>query len=152
MRWTLIVLVLVMVLLSLRSHPAPASEPATAGALVKVATTFEHDYQHNVDAPVWDRFDAASRALIPRARYVSWHHSCPTTSSDATVLGATRRADGWWEVDYQISGVTLHDYWHYVAGQWRFSLTRSNPTAAALYSSTYSAFARASGCTTANHG
>jgi hypothetical protein len=145
-RWTLVVLVVVMVVLSLRSHPSHLSEPATAKELVSVATTFEHDYQHNVDGPVWDRFDEASRALIPRARYVSWHHSCPTTTGDATVLRATRRTDGWWEVDYEISGVTLHDYWRYVAGQWRFSLVRSNPGAAALYASDFASFARATGC------
>jgi len=141
-----VVLIVVMVVLSVTSRPSHSSEPATASSLVRVATVFEHDYQHNLDGPVWDRFDGPSRALITRANYVRWHHECPTSTGDATVLDASRLSRGWWEVTYEIGAVMLHDYWHRVAGQWRFSLVRSNPAAAALYSSTFADFARANGC------
>jgi hypothetical protein len=58
-----------------------------------------------------------------------------------------RRVDArWWVVEYSIDGVTLRDYWHQEQGQWRFSLVRSNPAAAALYASNFTAFARANGC------
>ncbi|MBW4029768.1 MAG: hypothetical protein HIU57_03700 [Acidobacteria bacterium] len=151
-RWTLVVLVAVMVILSLTSRPSPSSEAATARGLVHVATQFEHDYQHNVDGPVWDRFDDASRALITRARYVQWHRSCPTSPVDATILNASPLSKGWWAVTYEISGVMLRDYWHRVAGQWRFSLVRSNPTSAVLYASTFANFARVNGCAAASSG
>lgn len=146
------VLVAVMVILSLTSHRSTSRQPATASELLRVASVFERDYQHNVDAPVWDLFDGPSRALISRAQYVRWHHDCPTTSGDATVLDATPLARGWWRVDYEIGGVRLRDYWHQVAGQWRFSLVRSNPAAAALYVSSFADFARANGCAAATSG
>lgn len=152
MRWTLVALIVVMVFLSVTSRPSHSSEPVTASSLLRVATVFEHDYQHNLDGPVWDRFDAASRALITRAQYVRWHRECPTSTGDATLLDATRLARGWWQVDYEIGAVRLRDYWHQVAGQWRFSLVRSNPVAAALYSSSYADYARANGCASATNG
>ena len=140
------VLVAVMVVLSITSRPSSSREPATASGLVGVARVFEHDYQHNLDGPVWDRFDGPSRALITRAQYVRWHRECPVSSGAATVRDATRLSGGWWQVDYEIGAVSLRDYWHQVAGRWRFSLVRSNPSAAALYSSSFADFARASGC------
>lgn len=139
-------LVVVMAVLSLTSRSSPGTEPATSSELVRVATTFNDDYQFNVDVPVWDRFDPASQALIARATYVRWHRECPASPGTATVVDARRLTGGWWVVDYEIGGVRLHDYWHEIDGRWRFSLVRSNPSAAALYSSTFAAFARANGC------
>ncbi len=145
MRWTLAGLVVVMVGLSL-AHRGAGVEPTTSTELVRVATSFDHDYQFNIDGPTWDRFDPASQALISRANYIRWHQECPASPGPATVLRATRLAGGWWRVDYEIGAVVLHDYWHQIDGRWRFSLVRSNPSAAALYASTFANFVRATGC------
>ncbi len=145
-RWTLVGLVFVVVVYSLRSHHGVSSEPPTAAELTLVATSFNHDYQVNDVAPVWDRFDASSRAVVARARYLQWHRECPAAPGSATTLSVRRLAHGWWVVNYDISGVTLHDYWHQEHGRWRFSLLRSNPSSVALYSSSFAAFARATGC------
>jgi len=144
-RWTLAALVVVMVGLSLAPRHT-AHEPATATELVRVATLFDHDYQFNLDGATWDRFDRASQGVISRSNYIRWHQECPASPGTATVLTARALAAGWWMVTYEIGGVLLHDYWHQVDGRWRFSLLRSNPSAAALYASTFSAFARATGC------
>jgi len=146
-RWTLVGLVVVMVGLSLAHRTSTSREPATSTELVRVATQFNHDYQFNIDGPVWDRFDPASRALISRANYVRWHQECPASPGHATVRDANALTGGWWVVNYEIGGVSLHDYWHQVEGRWRFSLVRSNPSASVLYASTFAAFARATGCT-----
>jgi hypothetical protein len=147
----LILLVVVMVGLSLvsRSGGGPR-EPATASQLRHVATQFNLDYQRNDDAPVWERFDAASQAVITKARYVRWHQECRTAPGPATILDVSPSSSDWWVVAYEISGVTLHDYWHQQDGRWRFSLARSNPSAVSLYSSTYSAYAQAMGCALAS--
>lgn len=145
-------LVVVMAGLSLTSRSSRVAEPATSRELVRVATTFNTDYRFNVDVPVWDRFDPASQALIARATYVRWHRECPASPGTATVVDARRLTGGWWVVDYEIGGVRLHDFWHEIDGRWRFSLVRSNPSAAALYASTFAAFARANGCTPATGG
>ncbi len=140
------VLVVAMLALSVGSRHAGTSEPATAAALTRVATQFNHDYQTNDVGPVWERFDDASRALITEVRYLRWHHECPASPGPATTLGVTRAAGGWWIVEYSIGGVRLHDYWHRQHGAWRFSLVRSNPAAARAYESTFAHFALLNGC------
>jgi hypothetical protein len=135
-----------MVGLSLAHRAPSSSEPATSAELVRVATQFDDDYQFNVDGAVWDRFDVSSQALISRANYVRWHQECPASPGVATIRSASSLTSGWWVVNYEIGGVSLRDYWHRVNGRWRFSLRRSNPSASALYSSTFAAFARATGC------
>lgn len=40
---------------------------------------------------------------------------------------------GAYVVDYEISGVQLHDYWFYVRGRWVFDLVLSNPDWVRLY-------------------
>lgn len=139
-------LVVVMLVLSVRSHHGPSTEPATAAELTLVATEFNHDYQVNDVAPVWERFDASSRTVIARSRYLRWHHECPSAPGAATTLSASPVSNGWWVVAYSISGVILHDYWHQEQRRWRFSLVRSNPSAVALYSSSFANYARATGC------
>ena len=147
-RWSLAVLVVVMLALSLTSRPAlaPASESATVGELLRVATQFNHEYQVGDLRPVWERFDAASRAIIPESRYLRWHGECRAAPGAATTLGATRASRGWWIVAYSIGGVRLGDYWHREHGRWRFSLRRSNPLAATLYASSFAQYAHATGC------
>ncbi len=135
-----------MLVLSLRSHHGPTTEPATAAELTLVATQFNHDYQINDVAPVWDRFDERSRGVIPRARYLQWHRECPAAPGAATTIRVSPQAGGWWVVTYDIGGVTLHDYWHQEQGRWRFSLVRSNPASAVLYSSNFATYARVTGC------
>lgn len=147
-RWTLIGLIVLLVGWSLVTHRSSRSESVTLVTLTSVATQFNHDYQFNDDGPVWDRFDPASQALITRARYVKWHRECPASPGAAKTLSASRVTVGWWMVSYEISGVTLHDYWHRVAGRWRFSLVRSNPAAASLYPLSFAAYAKAVGCST----
>jgi hypothetical protein len=139
-------LVVVMLGVSLVSRPSHASEPLTSGELLTVASRFNVDYQRNDDTAVWDRFDDASRRVITRSAYVTWHRECPVSTGSVSTTSASRLTAGWWLVDYSIDGVTLHDYWHQEHGQWRFSLVRSNPSAVALYSSSFAHFARSTGC------
>ncbi len=140
-------LVVVMVGFSLVGRSSGgAREPATASQLRDVAAQFNVDYQRNDDAPVWKRFDAASQAVITEARYVRWHQECRSSPGPATILQVSQMSNGWWLVNYEISGVTLHDYWHQQVGRWRFSLVRSNPSAVSLYSLSFTAYARAIGC------
>lgn len=135
-----------MLVLSLTGHHASSTEPETKQSLASVEATFNHDYQVNDDGPVWDRWDRASQAFITRSRYVLWHHECPN-SPGAAVTGSVIHLSGpWWQVNYSISGVALRDYWHQEHGQWRFSLVRSNPSAVALYTSSFAHYARATGC------
>ena len=142
----LVLLIGLIVGLSWAHHASRSPGPSSATQLRRIETTFNGAYRSN-DAPVvWAYFDAASRALIPESRYVRWHSECPSAPGAATTLAARALSSGWWEVDYEISGVTLRDYWHYQGGQWRFSLIRSNPSAAKLYSSTFAAYADAMGC------
>jgi len=138
-----------MLVASVATHSHSASEPATAASLVAVATQFNEDYHLNHDAAVWDRFDPASQAVIARATYVRWHAQCPQAApGPSTVLSAVAQSQGWWVVTYQMSGVSLHDYWHRVGGRWRFSLLRSNPASAQRYAGSFAAWSRAVGCVT----
>ena len=123
------------------------SEGDRAGTLWKIAAAFNRDYAANRPGTVYDRFDAASRAVISRAAYVMRHLECPDPPGAATTTGVVRGSGGYWLVHYSIDGVALTDYWHDVGGRWRFSLVRSNPRAVALYQEPFAKYARALGCT-----
>ena len=129
------------------THARVATPPGERlSVLVAVATTFNQNYSENRPGAVYDRFDAASRAVISRAGYIRRHLECPDPPGPATTTGVTRGPRGYWLVHYSIDGVALTDYWHYVGGRWRFSLTRSNPQAVALYRLSFPAYAQALGC------
>lgn len=116
------------------SRDAPsAPDRHTLVALMSIARRFNAEYAANDDAPVYDRFDRASRAVIARSAYLARHRECPTAPGTATIEGASRLRDGEVAVRYSISGTLLTDYWHYVGGHWRFDLLRSNPDAVRLY-------------------
>lgn len=122
------------------------SDPETRQALLQIAVRFNANYSANRDGLVYDRWDSSSRAIISRAEYVRRHVECPTAPGRAIVEGATSSTDGYWRVRYSISGIQQVDFWHYVNGQWRFSLVRSNPNAVRLYELPFSAYATAVGC------
>jgi hypothetical protein len=145
-RVVLVALIVLVVVVPLASRHPTGAEPASAAELALVATQFNREYQTNDVGLVWDRFDADSQAVISRARYELWHRECPRTPGVATTLGVNRVSSVWWVVRYEISEVTLRDYWHQQKGRWRFSLARSNPSAISLYRSSYSVYARAMGC------
>ncbi len=128
--------------------PATASraDPRSGAALVRIAQRFNDDYAANRDGLVYDRWDARSRMVISRRRYVELHELCPTAPAPAVVEGAAPVGDGFWRVRYDIGGVQLVDYWHYVASRWRFNLQRSNPGAVALYRMSTARYMAAVGC------
>ena len=128
------------------AHVASTGEPRSAGALYSIATAFNDHYAANQVGKVYDRFDTASRAVISRAAYLTRHRECPDPPGAATVTSVAPGSGGYWLVHYEISGVTMTDYWHYVSGRWLFSLVKSNPSAVALYRLPYDAYARAVGC------
>jgi hypothetical protein len=120
------------------SQPSPRPsatihDPRTAAALVKIATTFNDDYDTGAYGPVWDRWDARSQAVISRAEYVRRHTECPDSPQSVTVEDASLGSGGAWIVDYSEGGVRLHDYWFYVGGRWVFDLVLSNPDSVRLY-------------------
>lgn len=123
-----------------------ASDPETRQALEQIAVRFNANYAANRDGLVYDRWDSISRAIISRSEYVRRHVECPVAPGRAIVERATSSTDGYWRVRYSISGIQLVDYWHYVNGQWRFSLLRSNPKAVRLYELPFPAYAIAVGC------
>ena len=146
MRWSLVSLITLMLATTVLARHTGASEANDAAQLERIATTFNHEYSVNDVGPVWDRWDLASQVAISRDRYVLWHQECRVNPGPSTTLAAMPLKGGWWRVDYEISGVVLHDYWHRLNGKWRFSLVRSNPSALALYSTNYAHYARAMGC------
>ncbi len=108
-------------------------DPRTAAALVRIAQAFNNDYDHNIDGPVWDRWDARSQAVITRAEYIRRHAECATAPQEpAHVESATPGPHGAWLVRYEIGGQQLTDYWYYTRRRWEFDLPLSNPGAAAL--------------------
>jgi hypothetical protein len=139
---------LVVILLATAALPRVATSPEAerASVLWAVATAFNRDYSANRPGVVYDRFDAASRAVISRAAYVRRHLECPDPPGPATTTGVARGSAGYWLVHYSIDGVSLTDYWRDIGGRWRFSLVRSNPDAVALYRLSFAAYARALGC------
>ena len=145
--WLSAALLVAMLAASALVRVATSSEANSASVLFAVATTFNRDYSENHAGAVYDRFDAASRAVISRTDYVRRHHECPDSPGPATTTGVERGTGGYWLVRYAIGGVALTDYWHYVGGHWKFSLVRSNPDAVALYRLPFGAYARALGCT-----
>lgn len=125
----------------------PAHDPETAAALLEIARTFNNDYAHNRDAAVYDRWDAASRAVISRQAYLRRHRECPNPpSSPVHTQSVERGPGGAWLVHYTIGGVHFTDYWYYVHGRFVFDLPRSNPSAVTLYRSSPAQYAKAVGC------
>jgi hypothetical protein len=135
-----------------RSSPAVPSAPAvhdprTAAALLRVARAFNWEYDHGDYGPVYDRWDARSRAIISRADYIRRRTGCPSARTVARVESARPGPHGAWLVDYEIGGEQLTDYWFYVRGRWVFDLTLSNPDAVKLYRLPPQKYAAAVGCT-----
>lgn len=124
-------------------------EPRTAAALLRIATQFNAEYAANRDALVYSRWDARSRAVIGERVFARRHAECDTAPGTATVERAAPAADGFWTVEYSLSGIQFTDYWRYTGGRWVFDLVRSNPSAVALYRLSFAAYARAVGCAAA---
>jgi hypothetical protein len=124
----------------------PVRDPRTAAALLRIATVFNDDYDGGVYGPVWDRWDARSQAVITRADYIQRHTECRTSPQSARVQDARPGAAVAWIVDYEISGVQLHDYWFYVRGRWVFDLVLSNPDSVRLYKLTPRRYVAELGC------
>ena len=143
---TVVVIALTTVLLSYRGSSRESRDPYTRTALLAIATRFNNNYERNRVGLVYDRWDATSQAVISRVGYIRRHRQCPTTPGAATVEDASRATQGYWAVDYSISGLQFVDYWHYQHGRWHFNLARSNPGAIALYRLPFRAYARAVGC------
>lgn len=129
-----------------RTAMSAAREPMNRDALLSIAIRFNRDYQANDVAAVYDRWDKASRAVISRSDYIRRHIECPSAPGPAIVENASPLSNGYWRVQYEISGTQLTDYWHYVSGRWRFDLLRSNPDAVRLYKLPFAAYASAIGC------
>ncbi|MHB1209718.1 MAG: hypothetical protein ACYC1I_08445 [Acidimicrobiales bacterium] len=129
-----------------RSASKAAREPMTRATLLSIAVRFNRDYQTNDVAAVYDRWDNASRAVISRSDYIRRHIECPSAPGPAVVESASPISNGYWRVRYEISGIQLTDYWHYVSGRWCFDLLRSNPDAVRLYKLPFTAYASAIGC------
>lgn len=131
------------------ASPSPAAtDPPTVRALLKVAQTFNNDYDDGHFGAVYDRWDARSQALITRSEYIRRHLLCaPATHAVAEVEGAVRGHGGTWLVSYRIQGATSVDTWYYVHHRWVFDIVRSNPAAARQYAMPFSQYASAVGCT-----
>ena len=128
-------------------RPLP-SDPHTAAALLKIATVFNDNYDRGIYGPVYDRWDARSKALISRADYISRHTECPTSPSATHVESASPGPHGAWLVSYVVSGAEarLTDYWFYVDGRWVFDLPLSNPSSVSLYKLSGPKYLAALGC------
>jgi len=132
------------------STPGPAQpgpDPMTATALVRIAQVFNNNYGDNNDGPVWDRWDARSKALISRAEYIRRHAECATAPQEpAHVEDATPGPHGAWLVRYEIGGQQLTDYWYYILISWEFDLPLINPGAARIYRLPFAKYAAQVGC------
>ena len=127
--------------------PRPGPDPRTAAALIRIAQVFNSNYDGNNDGPVWDRWDARSKALISRAEYIRRHAECPTApQGPAHVESAAPGPHGTWLVRYEIGGQQLTDYWYYTRHRWKFDLPLSNPDAARLYRLPFAKYAAQVGC------
>ncbi len=137
-----------VVLAGRTSQQISTSENAmTTTTLLQRASMFNVDYSRNVVGPVWDAWDPQSQAIISRVDYVDRHTHCPRPGAVPRITGMVAGANGYEVVNESLSGVTLHDYWHLVAGQWRFNLARSNPSAVALYREPRAQYFASLGCT-----
>lgn len=123
-------------------------DPKTAAALLRIAQTFNNDYDNNNDGPVWDRWDARSQAVISRAEYIRRHAECATApQGPARVEKATPGGPhAAWLVAYEIGGQQFTDYWFYVGRRWLFDLLLSNPQAARQYRLPFARYAAEIGC------
>src|SRR6516162_4318367 len=110
-------------------------DPHTAAALLKIATSFNHDYDTGDYGPVYARWDARSQAIITRADYIKRHKDCPSSSQTLSHTESVNPGGphGTWLVHYEIGGQQLTDYWFYVHRRWVFDLVLSNPSAVRLY-------------------
>ena len=134
-------------------HPAPSPaplppDPHTAGALLKIATAFNHDYDTGDYGPVYARWDARSQAIITEADYIQRHKECPGSSQTLTRTESASPGGlhGAWLVRYEIGGQQLTDYWFYVRRRWVFDLVLSNPDAVKLYRMSPGQYIAAVGC------
>jgi hypothetical protein len=122
-------------------------DPRTAAALVRTAQVFNNDYDHSIDGPVWDRWDARSHAVISRAEYIRRHAECATApQGPAHVESAVPGPHGAWLIRYEIGSQQLADYWYYTRRRWKFDLLLSNPGAARLYRLPFAKYAAEVGC------
>src|SRR5215472_922624 len=131
------------------ASPAPLPpDPHTASALLKIAATFNHDYDTGDYGLVYARRDPRSQAIITRTDYIKRHKDCPSGSqtlsqTEGVSPGGPRGA---WLVHYEISGQQLTDYWFYLHHRWVFDLALSNPGAVKLYRMSPSQYVKAVGC------
>jgi hypothetical protein len=129
------------------SPPSLPPDPHTASVLLKIATTFNHEYDSGDYGPVYARWDARNQAIISRGDYIRRHHDCPSgphvASQTESVSPGPRGA---WLVHYEIGGQQLTDYWFYVHRRWVFDLVLSNPDAVKLYRMSPQQYAAAVGC------
>jgi hypothetical protein len=124
----------------------PPDRP-TAAALLRIARTFNHDYDSGDYGPVYARWDARSRAIISRAEYIRRHRECPAPPHPRSVTeSAGPGPRGAWLVHYEIGGQQLTDHWFYVHRRWAFDLVLSNPDAVRLYRMSARRYAEAVGC------
>ena len=129
--------------------PTSASpDPHTAAALLKIATTFNQDYDGGKYAPVYARWDARSQAILSEADYIQRHKDCPgARNTPSRTESASPGPHGEWLVQYEIGGQQLTDYWFYVRHRWVFDLVLSNPDTVKLYRLPPQQYAAAIGCT-----
>jgi hypothetical protein len=129
------------------SPAPPPPDPRTPAALLRIATAFNHDYDHGDYGPVYARWDARSRAIISGASYIRRHRECPSPPQAASVTeSAGPGPRGAWLVHYEIGGQQLTDHWFYVRHRWVFDLVLSNPDAVRLYRMSPQRYAAAVGC------
>src|SRR5215469_15381857 len=132
------------------SSPAtpPPRDPHTVTALLKIATAFNDDYDNGVYGPVYDRWDARSKAIISRAEYIRRHTECPSAPTTAHVESAQPGPHGAWLVSYVFSGAEaqLTDYWFYVEDRWVFDLLLSNHSSVSLYKLSGQQYVATLGC------
>ncbi len=122
-------------------------DPRNAHRLLLIARAFNDAFQQNRDAPVYGRWDAASRAVISESAYVQRHRECPNDPhTRVDTWGVSHGPGGAWLVHYALGGQELTDWWYYVGGRFVFDLAKSNPSAVALYRASPTRYLELSGC------
>ncbi len=122
-------------------------DPRSAHRLLLIARAFNDSFQQNRDAPVYGRWDEASRSIITEAAYVRRHRECPNDpKTPVDTWGVSRGPGGAWLVHYSVGGQQLTDWWYYVNGRFVFDLARSNPSAVALYRAPPARYFQLTGC------